>query len=337
VDGLTAMRAPDIAVFVGFGFGADMLDASVIICANNPRPDYLRRVLDALRQQSLSPDKWELLIVDNASNEPLASSCDITWHPNGRHILESELGLAPARRRGMREARTELLVFVDDDNVLAENYLSEAIGVSRNWPVLGVWGSGYIRPEFELEPPAHLTKFLHHLALRDLPAARWSNVSTCFDALPIGAGMCVRANVAAAYQRSCEQSTIRIMDRQGKSLSSGGDDEICFVACKEGFGMGVFPELRMTHLIPRERISEKFFVNLIEGNTTADFLLAYKWRGISPSFSSAARTLLYCLRSIVKDDRVERRMHVARIRGFLHAKKIINTYHHNRASWEIYQ
>ena len=95
-----------------------MLDASVIICTHNPRSDYFARVLDALRNQTLLFNKWELLIVDNASRIPLSSTCDISWHPTARHILERELGVAYARRLGIQEASADLIVFDDDDNVL---------------------------------------------------------------------------------------------------------------------------------------------------------------------------------------------------------------------------
>src|SRR2546421_8696932 len=104
-----------------------MLDASVVICTHNPRSDYFVRVLDGLRNQTLPLHKWELLIIDNASRLPLASSWDISWHPAARHILESELGLSSARSRGIQEASADLIIFVDDDNVLDETYLAEAI------------------------------------------------------------------------------------------------------------------------------------------------------------------------------------------------------------------
>src|SRR4051812_40600623 len=40
-----------------------------IVCTHNPRADYLRRVLNALRVQSFAVDRWELIIIDNASVE----------------------------------------------------------------------------------------------------------------------------------------------------------------------------------------------------------------------------------------------------------------------------
>src|SRR4051794_8039818 len=101
-----------------YKMGTAMPEISVIICSHNPRLDYLRRTLEALRAQTLSADRWELLVIDNASSLPLQRSADISWHPNASHIVESELGLGPARRRGIHEASAKLLVFVDDDNVL---------------------------------------------------------------------------------------------------------------------------------------------------------------------------------------------------------------------------
>src|ERR1700722_2249773 len=100
-----------------------MFAVSVIICSHNPRENYLRRVLDALRAQTLPAQEWELLLVDNASTEPLAGRFDLSWHPNARHVREEKTGLTPARLRGIAEANGELLVFVDDDNVLRSDYL----------------------------------------------------------------------------------------------------------------------------------------------------------------------------------------------------------------------
>jgi glycosyltransferase involved in cell wall biosynthesis len=307
-----------------------MPDLSVIICTHNPRPEYLRRVLDALRKQILPKERWELLVIDNASNEPLARSWDLSWHPKGRHVFESKLGLTPARLCGMREAQTDLYVFVDDDNVLEENYLSEVLQISRDWPILGAWGSGCVQPIFELEPPEHLRRFLPEWTVRDVPAPLWGNVASCFEARPFGAGLCVRRSVAIAYRQWCEQSFIQIMGRQGKALSSGEDDEICLIACKQGLGIGVFPQLRITHLIPKERICEDFLLKKIEGDMTAEFLLDYKFRGFDPGFAISAKTLLSAAKSIIMDGKIDKRIKLARIRALGQAKKVIKA--HSRSS-----
>lgn len=125
------------------------MQLSVIICTHNPRQDYLRRTLDALQTQTLASKRWELLLVDNASNESLSKAWDLSWHPQARHIREDELGLTPARVRGIKESSGELLVFVDDDNVLASDYLERALAIHIGRPQVGAFGAGKILGEFE--------------------------------------------------------------------------------------------------------------------------------------------------------------------------------------------
>src|SRR5665213_4011640 len=124
------------------------MELSVIICTHNPRVDYLTRTLDALKAQTLPKEEWELLLIDNASKEPLAGKWGLSWHPNARIIREEQLGLTPARLRGVKESSSELLVFVDDDNVLFSDYLVECFQIAKTWPILGAWGGQHF-PEFE--------------------------------------------------------------------------------------------------------------------------------------------------------------------------------------------
>ena len=125
--------------------------SQLIISARNPRPDYFRRVLAAVEAQTSSADRWELLVV-NASEQRVADAWDLSWHPGARHLRETELGLTPARLRGIAEARAELLVFADDDNVLDRGYLVPAVEIARSHPHLGVFGAGDLHPEFENRP-----------------------------------------------------------------------------------------------------------------------------------------------------------------------------------------
>jgi glycosyltransferase involved in cell wall biosynthesis len=147
---------------------------SVVICTHNPRPSYLARVVEALGAQSLPYEDWELLLIDNGSSEALANLVDLRWHPNARHIREDELGLTAARLRGIAESRGELLVFVDDDNVLAPNYLAEALRIEREWPMLGAWDGGH-QGEFEVQPAAWTRPYLNYFLREACEAVMWSN------------------------------------------------------------------------------------------------------------------------------------------------------------------
>jgi glycosyltransferase involved in cell wall biosynthesis len=304
-----------------------MLDASVIICTHNPRSDYFTQVLDGLRNQTLPLHRWELLIVDNASRVPLASSCDISWHPTARHILERELGVAYARRRGIREASADLIIFVDDDNVLDENYLAEAVKIGQEWPSLGVWGSGCIKGEFEVEPRESLRSWL---PVREVAAPRWSNLAGFHllgespeEAIPWSAGGCIRKEVAIAYCQFCDQSSLQIISHQGEGLLGGEDTEMCFVCCSRGLGVGIFPELRMTHLIPQRRVSEDYIVRFAEGTSISNTLLRYKWQHIIPQSPFSIKTLLTVLKTIFLYRGVDRKVRFAWVRALVKANRII--------------
>jgi glycosyltransferase involved in cell wall biosynthesis len=304
-----------------------MLDASVIICTHNPRADYFARVLEGLRNQTLPLHKWELLVVDNASQVPLASSWDISWHPIGRHISECELGLAYARRRGIQEASADLIIFVDDDNVLVENYLAEAIKIGQQWPSLGAWGSGCIRGNFEVEPRESLRSWL---PVREVTAPRWSNLAGIHllgaspeEAIPWGAGLCIRKEIAIAYCQFCDQSSLQIISHQGEGLLGGDDTEMAFVCCSRGLGVGIFPELRITHLIPQRRVSEDYIVRFAEGTSISNDLLRYKWQHIFPESRFSIKNLLSVLKTILLYRGVDRDIRFALVRARAKAKRII--------------
>lgn len=64
------------------------LAVSVIIPTHNPRRDYLSRVVDALRVQTLPHEEWEVLVVDNGSREPLKAGRRQTAKP--RSLVKSK-------------------------------------------------------------------------------------------------------------------------------------------------------------------------------------------------------------------------------------------------------
>lgn len=299
-----------------------MLDVSVIVCTHNPRPDYFRRTLDALRDQDLAIERWELIVVDNASEASLARDWDLTWHPNGHHVHEVNVGLAFARRRGIAVSHANILVFVDDDNVLAPNYLSTALQIGGEWPRLGAWGSGTTVPEFERPPHEYATPLLPYLAIRQTTDARWGNVISQ-DVTPWGAGLCIRRGIAEEYDRQCERGPISITGRRGTTLSSGEDVEMSYVTCQMGFGVGVFPELKLTHLIPERRTSPEYLLRIFKGTVQSNHLLTYKWTGAVPPDPLRLRGLLSIAKNLATRNGMERRKYVREICATLNARRVI--------------
>lgn len=238
---------------------------SVVICTHNPRLDYLQRCVDALRGQTLALNLWELVVVDNRSDEPVADRADLSWRSVARIVREETLGLTPARLRGIRETTGELLVFVDDDNVLDADFLEVALRVSKEKSFLGSW-SGQCRAGFEEQPPEWTRRYWGNLVILEFEHDIWSNLPRLPQSMPCGAGLCVRRNVAAHYLDLHESGKRSFQfDRNGTALLSCGDNDLAACACDIGLGVGLIASLRLTHLISPERLTEDYLVRLSEG------------------------------------------------------------------------
>lgn len=288
---------------------------SVIICTHNPRRDYFERVLQALIAQTLPVELWELLLIDNASERLLSEEIDLSWHPQSRQIREEQLGLTPARLRGIKEAVAETLVFVDDDNVLDTDYLEVALQISKDWPIIGAWG-GQIIPVFESPPPDWTQPYWGLLATREVNQDRWSNLTHNSETHPNGAGLCVRKAVAEKYVELVRNQPERGgLDRKGKLLLSCGDTDLAFTACDIGLGTGLFVSLRVTHLIQPSRLQEEYLLRLAEGSSYSLTKLT-SFRGfVQPLTKHSWRGKIYEVYKLWRMDSRSRRFYQAFKRG----------------------
>jgi len=256
------------------------LALSVIICTHNPRTDYFGRTLEALQGQTSPRDAWEMLVIDNHSKQPVQDRFDFSWHPHARVVREDKLGLTPARLRGIGEARGELLVFVDDDNVLDPDFLEVAQKIASERSFLGAW-SGQCRPGFEQQPEEWTRRYWGNLVIRQFDTDVWSNLPRLADTMPCGAGLCIRRGVAQHYLalNDAGQRSVQL-DRSGTSLLSGGDNDLAACACDVGLGVGLVSALKLTHLIPPVRLTEDYLARLAEGIAYSSILLDRE-RGIT--------------------------------------------------------
>ena len=247
---------------------------TVIICTHNPRLDYISKVLQALESQTLSSNEWELLLVDNASAQLLSSEIDLSWHPNSRHIREDQLGLTPARLRGIQEAQTDLLIFVDDDNVLDADYLKNALEIGNSHQMLGAWG-GQTLPEFENNPPAWTEQYWSYIGIRKFDQSHWSK-APLWEATPIGAGLCIRKQVADAYADLVRNDSRRLgLDRRGNLLTGCGDLDMVYTAHDLDLYTGLFANLKLQHLMPSTRLEEQYLLRIYEGNAYSATMLSF--------------------------------------------------------------
>jgi hypothetical protein len=310
-------------------------EISVIICTRNPREDYLRRVLEALRAQTLPLKDWELLVLSVAADGPLSGRYDVSWHPNARFLLEEKIGKTHALLRAIAESKGELLAIVDDDNVLRADYLQNGLKISADYPWLGAWG-GSCLPEFEVEPPAELRPWLAGLLIEKLDASFWAKLPRGSEALPPGAGMMVRRKQALYYREQALRDPARqALGPNGQPANGGEDSDMALCGFHLGLGTGRFPELELTHLIPARKLTLKYLESLYEAFGYAGTVLSAIHGGAN-QFPGQIQTgglrifLLRLLMFATGRSRAERRIRLAQEKGALRARRDLNRLNERR-------
>jgi glycosyltransferase involved in cell wall biosynthesis len=257
---------------------------TVVIPSHNPQPEKLDCVLKALASQSLCFEYWDVLIIDNCSQPPISVK-NFSHGLNIRIIGESRLGLTAARWRGTTDSLGNLVVFVDDDNLLSPNYLEETIRIFHDHPQLGVIG-GKSLPIYEHSPPVWFKEGMAPLGCRDLgesiqilQASTYADLPSYPFFAPIGAGMAMRKSALNRWRSVALSSTIS--DRRGSSLSSAGDCDIVLYALEQGWDIGYFPSLSLSHLISRNRVTEKYLQSISRA-AYRDFIRVLDIHGIRP-------------------------------------------------------
>ena len=99
------------------------LRASVIIPAYNAAAT-LPRCLAALKKQSLPPDRYEIIVVDDGSND---NTAEIAENAGVRVVHGRHAGAAAARNAGVAAAGGEIVVFTDADCEPAPDFLEKLL------------------------------------------------------------------------------------------------------------------------------------------------------------------------------------------------------------------
>ncbi|MGA9970331.1 MAG: glycosyltransferase, partial [Candidatus Acidiferrales bacterium] len=98
---------------------------SVIIPTYN-RKGVLTQCLDALARQSVAPDIFEVIVVDDGSTDDTEKFCrNFRAAFPFQYLRQLNASAGAARRRGVRHARGEFLVLLNDDTISAPDLLAE--------------------------------------------------------------------------------------------------------------------------------------------------------------------------------------------------------------------
>lgn len=127
----------------------DFPTVTVIVPTYN-RNHFVERAFVSLVEQDYPSDKLEIIVIDDGSTD---QTHEIllrfqSEYPNFRYLQQINSGPATARNAGLREARGEIILFMDDDCIADDKWVRELIRAYEDPEVGGVAG------RIQFVPPA---------------------------------------------------------------------------------------------------------------------------------------------------------------------------------------
>ncbi|WP_300978473.1 glycosyltransferase [Flavobacterium sp.] len=250
------------------------LDLSVIVCCYNSA-QRIRPTLEHLAKQNTTNFlKWEVIVVDNNSNDGTSELVFQIWEELKSDIAfkvvyENRPGLSNARKKGILSANGEILIFCDDDNWFEEHYVQIAYNLMSEDNSIGMLG-GIGQEVIGGDKPTWFENV--KLAYAVGPQNDVDGDITFIKGYVYGAGSIVRKSVLFnIYEKGFIN---QLTDRIGKVLVSGGDNEIGYMIALSGFKIYYSSKLKFKHYLPESRLMVSYLCRLAKGKQ----LTCYKIR-----------------------------------------------------------
>lgn len=105
---------------------------SVIICTHN-RSEILKKCLERIYQQTVFTNSYEVIVVDNNSQDNTKDVVAIYKDKNIKYLFEKRQGLSYARNTGAQHATNQWITYLDDDGLAHPNFIAEALNTIANY------------------------------------------------------------------------------------------------------------------------------------------------------------------------------------------------------------
>ncbi len=229
------------------------MDFSIIICTYN-RATMVTNLVRNLLKQEVSPSlAWEILVIDNNSNDATAVEIQSTrGHADGRvsYIMEARQGKSFALNTAVEHATGEVLIFIDDDVTPVSGWLQAYVDVFDDADCAGA--GGRILPSYESELPEWFDPegpFPFKFDFGDRPCK--------LIAPPFGANMAYRRSIFEQY--GCFRIDLGPSGEAAGGL--GEDSEFGSRLLRDGRTLIYCSESLVHHPVTAEQVSKDFLVN----------------------------------------------------------------------------
>lgn len=232
---------------------------SAVISTYN-RAQFLPGLFDSFKSQTLPATDFEVIIINNNSIDDTEELSRAFMNNNaGIKVTcfeETNQGLSFARNRGIKEAAGELVTFIDDDALPANDFLEKTISFFDKHPEAGAAG-GKILLQFSGKRPSWYSNFLSPL----LGYFNYGNKTRLFKHNYFrGSNMTFRRSLFDAHKPFDTR-----LGRKGTVLTGGEEKELFYRLKNCGVHLWYNAEAIVYHLVPTERTTVDYIRNQAYG------------------------------------------------------------------------
>lgn len=232
---------------------AEVIKISVVITTYN-RANYLQKCLAAIAAQKADPESFEIIIVDNNSQDQTKSVVldFIESHPRLRirYLIETKQGTSFARNCGVQNAQGEYVFFTEDDAAPFPDWIANLTEQLRDSNI--VCAGGPIILDYQgQEKPLYLEGDLQGLiGAFQLSYPVPTFVSTWTE-YPWGGNMAFRKSIFSEVGLFNSE-----LGPLGKRRLTAEETELIDRISKSGGKIMYVPSARVQHFVPPERLQK---------------------------------------------------------------------------------
>ena len=231
---------------------------TIIICTYN-REKYIRPLLESIAKNDYPTADYEIVLVDNNCTDHTREVCGAfaAAHPEiaFRYVVEPEQGLSAARNKGIKEAKGEIIIYVDDDALVDADYIRQyAEHFAANPDTMAAGGP--IEPLYETEEPSWMSPYTKALL------TAWMNYGDKVREYPNGR---YPGGGNAAYRKEVFDRVGLFnteLGRKGNLLLASEEKDIFDKMKALGMKVLYLPTPVLHHCIPQAKLEEDYFNRL---------------------------------------------------------------------------
>jgi glycosyltransferase involved in cell wall biosynthesis len=234
---------------------------SVVVCSYN-REKYIADAINSLLNQTLAPELYEIIIIDNNSKDKTgAIALELLKQHKQTHQIhyfkETNQGLCFARNRGIIEAKGKFICYMDDDGIADPNFLKvQCEFLQSHADVIGLGGK--IIPRYVHGKPKWIDTILEGLVSKVDYGD--NNFQYTGKRYPVGCNMTYRKDILEAigmFDTSIGQV--------GDNLVRGDETELFERIKKLNKPVYYLGNSRVEHVIEQDRLTRTHIKKMSEG------------------------------------------------------------------------